>query len=213
VTAKHACDAPRGPSRLAGPAVAVLGAAAVLAFLVGAFTPLSPTLFAWWAVPRELGPADAIVVLGGAAAPDGTLLDSSLRRAIEGIRLRQRGLAPILVISGRPREVISRTQLAVDLGVPPDSIVGVSGHQTTRGEATAVRLRLGLVRRRVILVSDSQHLVRARALFERAGFEVLPAPADPLPRDTADPDERLSVLAWVGGEFVARLYYRLAGYL
>jgi uncharacterized SAM-binding protein YcdF (DUF218 family) len=56
-------------------------------------------------------------------------------------------------------------------------------------------------------------MVRAQALFERVGFEVFPAEADDFSRAAAGPEERLQLMRRVAQEFVARLYYRLAGYL
>lgn len=62
-------------------------------------------------------------------------------------------------------------------------------------------------------MTDSQHMARARPLFERAGFEVLPAPVDEI-SDTAEaPESRLKLMRRVAEELLARLYYRLAGYL
>ena len=185
----------------------------MVGFLLAAFTPLPNWLFARLAVAGAIGPADAIVVLGGAAAPDGTLQDSSLRRAVEGIRLRQRRLAAVLVFSGQPHEVAARVRLALDVGVPAGSIIAITGAQTTREEALAVRAHVSPTLRRILLVTDSQHLVRAKALFEHEGYEVLPAPANPLPVDTTDADERVGLLTWTLVEAAARAYYRLAGYL
>src|SRR2546427_195102 len=67
--------------------------------------------------------------------------------------------------------------------------------------------------RRILLVTDSEHLPRAVALFERAGLEVLPAPADSVSPATEGPGARLELLRRLSQELMARLYYRLAGYL
>jgi hypothetical protein len=50
-------------------------------------------------------------------------------------------------------------------------------------------------------------------LFERVGFEVLPAPADSVSSVTRSPEARLRLLRHLSQELMARLYYRLAGYL
>jgi uncharacterized SAM-binding protein YcdF (DUF218 family) len=86
--------------------------------------------------------------------------------------------------------------------------------RTTREEA----VRLGeLLRskgvRRILLVTDSQHLPRAEALFERAGYEVSSAPADDFSSVAVEAEERLRLMRRIAQEILARLYYRLAGYL
>jgi uncharacterized SAM-binding protein YcdF (DUF218 family) len=67
--------------------------------------------------------------------------------------------------------------------------------------------------RRILLVTDSQHMSRARVLFERAGFEVFPTSVDDVSNREAGPEQRLRLMRWVLKEFVARLYYWVAGYL
>jgi uncharacterized SAM-binding protein YcdF (DUF218 family) len=198
----------------------VLGLAAVVLFLVTAFTPLANVASRALEARERLEPADAIVVLATAVFPDGTLTDSSLRRALHGVLLHRRNLAPLLVLTGivlpegGADEAAARARLARTLGVPAEAVVTVSGVQTTREEArraTAVLRPRGV--RRVLLVSDAQHLIRARALFARAGFEVLPAPVDQLPADTTTPAARLHLTQEVLQELLARLAYRLAGQL
>ena len=66
---------------------------------------------------------------------------------------------------------------------------------------------------KILLVTDSQHLRRAQQLFERVGFEVLAAPADDLSHATRSSEGRLQLTRRTVGEVIARLYYRLAGYL
>src|SRR5437016_3538867 len=46
-----------------------------------------------------------------------------------------------------------------------------------------------------------------------AGLEVLPAPADSVSPATEGPEARLELLRRLSQELMARLYYRLAGYL
>ncbi len=67
--------------------------------------------------------------------------------------------------------------------------------------------------RRILLVSDSQHLIRARVLFENEGFEVFAAPADTIAHGSSGPTARLQLMEKVVREQAARLYYRAAGYL
>ncbi|HWC04361.1 MAG TPA: ElyC/SanA/YdcF family protein, partial [Methylomirabilota bacterium] len=65
----------------------------------------------------------------------------------------------------------------------------------------------------ILLVSSPLHLVRARQVFERQGFEVHPAPVEDVLLRAQRPGARLAVARAVVKELVGLLYYRLAGYL
>ena len=195
-----------------------LGAVGLGLFLAAAFTPLPDVLSRRLGAAARLEAADAVVVLGASIHPDGTLSNHSLRRTIHGIRLYRRGLAPLLLFMGGPARAGHRSDaqvrddLARELGIPVPVILTTTA-STTREEAVRARALLeprGV--RRILLVTESQHLVRARALFERAGFEVLPAPSDGR-SEPSDPEGRLLLTWHVVEELLARLYYRLAGYL
>ncbi len=197
----------------------LLGLAGVGFFLASAFTPLPNLLGRWLVTPPELGPAEAIVVLGSSVWPDGTLSSSSLRRTLHGITLHRRGLAPLLVLVGPaqgegPVEAERRAELARELGVSPEAILTEARARTTREEAVGVRALLrprGVSR--ILLVTDSSHMRRARRLFEHAGFEVRAAPADDWSNDADLPEDRLGLTRRILAELLAQLYYRLAGYL
>ena len=202
-------------------ALRIIGCAGLGVFVAAAFTPLPDALSRVWGTRERLEPAEAIVVLGAdSAGRDGTLGTTSLRRVIHGIVLHRRGLAPLLVLSGHASpegrsEAEARADLARVLGVSSDGILTESGARTTREEAERIKelLRPRGVRR-ILLVTDSPHMMRARGVFERAGFEVLPAPADDSPLlDSRAPEDRLQVLRRILQAYAARLYYRLAGYL
>jgi uncharacterized SAM-binding protein YcdF (DUF218 family) len=64
----------------------------------------------------------------------------------------------------------------------------------------------------VLLVTGPLHLVRAKGAFERVGFEVLPAPAEPVVTVRLGAAEGLMLTRQLILEVVARGYYRLAGY-
>jgi uncharacterized SAM-binding protein YcdF (DUF218 family) len=200
-----------------------IGAVVVAFSLASIFTPASNVFGYWTSVPPSVGPADAIVVLGaGGPTPPGILDGPSLRKAIYGIRLYQRGLARFLLLSGSPDdggqrgEVSLRVELARELGVPAEAIVaqtsGFAGREpTTRREAAHVqKMVTGRGIRTVLLVTDSQHMRRARYLFERVGLSVLPAPIDEIQLDASSPEERLKLIRWIGQEWFARLYYAVA---
>jgi uncharacterized SAM-binding protein YcdF (DUF218 family) len=195
-----------------------LGLAALVVLAASAFTPLLAAVAAWLGGTARLDPADAIVVAArGGVDSDGVLSNASLRRALHGIALYRRGLAPLLLFTGghpdrRPDEAAARADLARCLGVPAPAILADSRAHTTREEARAVRAVLaprGV--RRILLVADPSDMPRTRALFAQAGFDVLPAPTDADRPGT--PEARLGLLRELLSEGLAWAYYRLAGYL
>lgn len=194
----------------------LLGGLALAGLLAAAFTPAPNLVAAWLAVPSRVARADAVVALGagGATWGDGLPADVSLRRALQAILLTRAGAAPLLVFTGTDAEIMTRVDLARRLGVPPGRIVGAFGSNTTRDEAALVR---GLLAprgvRRILLVTDSQHMIRAGRLFERAGLAVFPVDADDTSTLATLPEKRLVLARVVAGELLARLYYRIAGYL
>jgi uncharacterized SAM-binding protein YcdF (DUF218 family) len=193
----------------------VTGALAVLGFFVAAFTSASNEA-AWRLAPAaDVGPADAIVVLGAYAYADGTLSDSSLRRAVAGIRFYRQGLAPRLVLLGVFVEADARARLATELGVPPGAILTERFQPTTRAEAARVAqvLESGRRARTVLLVTDALHMRRARLLFERAGLSVRAAPTDAATLWATTPEARLRLTRVLAQEVISLLYHRLFGYL
>lgn len=197
-----------------------LGGLVLVALAATAFTPLPNLLANWLRTPSRLERAEAIVVLGAGVRPDGTLGDSSIRRALLGILLYRNGLAPSLLLlgppspEGGPSEAEVRLELARGLGVPAEAILAESRAMTTREEAVRTKALLAPRQvRRILLVTDYQHMRRAQALFERAGFDVLPATTEEQSSVARGPEGRLELMRAVLGEVVARLYYRLAGYL
>jgi uncharacterized SAM-binding protein YcdF (DUF218 family) len=196
-----------------------VGLAGILLFLTFTFSPLPNVLFRSLEVASDIRAADAIVVLGASVDRDGTLSCESLVRAVRGITLLRDGRAPIVVFSGPsksggPSEAQVRAQLARSMGIPPDGILIESAALTTREEA----LRIGATLQarnahRILLVTDSQHMRRARPLFERDGLRVFPATADVRSSTATSSEGRLQLMRDVLGAWLALGYYRLAGYL
>jgi uncharacterized SAM-binding protein YcdF (DUF218 family) len=139
-------------------------------------------------------PADAIVVLGGSVRGSGglhrasRLLDPS-DRLLVAFRLYRAGKAPWILCSGgnlslfgekehQPEaEVIS--SLLQEWGVPAGSIRTESGSVNTHENAVRshdLLARFGVTR--ILLVTSAMHMPRAAATFRKAGFDVIPAPAD-----------------------------------
>ncbi len=196
------------------PILRTLGLLCVLGVLVTAYTPL-PNLFAQkLAVSSKIAPADAIVVLGAGVHRDGTLGESSLRRAVQGITLYHRGLAPVIVFSGpayegSPREAEVRAALARQLRVPERAILLETNADTTAEEAENIAQQLQRRgAKRILLVTSSLHLARAAPRFERLGLKVFPVAADDTPVTTDGPDGRLGLMYRTLREVLARWLYQ-----
>jgi uncharacterized SAM-binding protein YcdF (DUF218 family) len=198
-------------------ALRATGAAGLALFAALAFTPM-PNLIYGALIPPvpPPEPAPAIVVLGAGADGD-VLTNDSLRRALGGVALFRRGLAPLLVMLGpgrEPSEAAVRVRLAEDLGVPAAALLADPRGRTTRDEARVTWEDLaprGV--RRILLVTGSQHMPRAAALFRRVGFEVVPAPVDDVPNGALRPQARLELARALFRELLARAYNQVAGYL
>lgn len=198
-----------------------LGAVAVLLFLIAAFTPAVGLVGARFDPDRPPERAEAIVVLGaGGVAPGGGLTDTSLRAAMEGVGLFRKGWAPLLVFSGGadrpggPTEADVRAEFARQGGVPAAAILTLSTARTTHEEALQMRALLeprGI--HKILLVVDGPGLTRAMGVFERAGFDAVPAPWSPAGNPGAGPEDRLGLLRQLAMELIARAYYRAMGYL
>jgi uncharacterized SAM-binding protein YcdF (DUF218 family) len=124
--------------------------------------------------------ADAIVVLGcrGPAA---------LQRRLEiGIRLFERGAAPLLVLSGGGSGPVPEAELmrqaAIAHGVPPTALLtDILSRDTFENARETARLLSARGLGSVLLVSDRVHLPRAALLFHLAGLRVAGRAAVPAP--------------------------------
>jgi uncharacterized SAM-binding protein YcdF (DUF218 family) len=198
-----------------------LGISTTVLFLILALTPLSNSLGKSFAPVSQIQPADAIVVLAAGVMHGGSLEDESLRRAMAGIALHKQGLAPILVLSGKGRpketqttEAEQRSRLAQAMGVAPETILKEETANTTREEAVRIsRLLMHRGLRRILLVTESLHLRRAKLVFESAGLEVFPAASDDYSIAVTTPSARLWLAVRVVQESAALAYYRVAGYI
>lgn len=143
---------------------------------------------------EALPSADAIVVLGGAIhIPDRThpsshLLDPS-DRLLVGLRLYHARKAPLIVCSGgnlalfgeasKVPEAEVMSSLLEEWGVPKDAILAEGGSVNTHENAIRSQERLAPRNiHKILLVTSAMHMPRAVATFRKAGFDVIPAPAD-----------------------------------
>ncbi|MGD8904283.1 MAG: YdcF family protein, partial [Anaerolineae bacterium] len=128
--------------------------------------------------------ADAIVILGALVEPDGQPGPDLTERTLHGVRLFQRGLAPVIICTGgysgdRLSAAAVACDLAVSQGVPADKVLLADGSMTTREDATTARdLMLSRGWQTAILVSHPLHLERARIFFESEGLTVYPSPTN-----------------------------------
>jgi uncharacterized SAM-binding protein YcdF (DUF218 family) len=114
--------------------------------------------------------------------------------------------------SGRDEAGV-RAQMARLFGVSPSALVTETTALTTREEAVRMaELLQPLGVSSILLVTSYDHMVRSRLLFEQVGFQVHPAPVGDL-SEAQKPEMRLRLIRQLAQEFLARTYYRLAGYL
>ncbi|MDY7227644.1 YdcF family protein [Hyalangium rubrum] len=128
-------------------------------------------------------PADALVVLGARVLPGGVPSGALQARVEKAVELYQQGVAPRLVFSGGvgvnpPSEAQVMRALAVRLGVPSEAcVLEEQSHSTEQNARYSARLLRELGARRVVVVSDPYHLLRARQYFRLQGLEVATSPA------------------------------------
>lgn len=133
----------------------------------------------------DLPSADAIVVLGGGVglhkkcgAPE---MFGAADRVWQGAKLYKAGKAPIVVVSGS--DVMNSTApILRDFGVPEEAMRGFSSARNTEEESKMIYASLSSgvqgSKPRILLVTSAWHMRRAKLLFDRAGFDVIPAPTD-----------------------------------
>ncbi|TSC29521.1 YdcF family protein [Corallococcus sp. Z5C101001] len=132
---------------------------------------------------EHLGGADALVVLGARVLPGGMPSGALVARVGQAAALYHRGTAPWLVVSGGvgvhpPSEARVMRGLLEEAGVPSSACMLEEDSHSTRDNA---RFSASLLRargaRRVVVVSDPYHLLRARQCFRLEGLEVATSPA------------------------------------
>jgi len=138
--------------------------------------------------PNELPPVRYIVVLGGGHQSDprlpslGQLSDASRARLLEGIRLHGQLKRTSLVFTGgaifdqRPHAQVMG-EAALQLGVGARDIIMLPQARDTTGEALAIREMID-ANEPFVLVTSASHMPRAMRLFQQAGLNPLPGPAD-----------------------------------
>jgi len=134
--------------------------------------------------------ADAIVVLSGMLeineVGDSTYIEwGDPDRFFGGIALFKAGKAQKLVFTGgkMPWDKVKKTEgevlkeYAISNGIPSENILVTKDVENTADEAVAVK-ELISPSKRIILVTSAFHMYRAKRLFEKQGFEVIPYKVD-----------------------------------
>ena len=134
--------------------------------------------------------ADAIVVLSGMLGinevGDSTYIEwGDPDRYFGGIALFKAGKAKKLVFTGgkMPWDKAKKTEgdvlkeYAIANGIPLEKILVTKDVENTSDEAMAVK-ELISPSRRIILVTSAYHMYRAKRLFEKQGFDVVPYNVD-----------------------------------
>jgi uncharacterized SAM-binding protein YcdF (DUF218 family) len=101
----------------------------------------------------------------------------------KAVALYHQGLVPRLLFSGGvgvnpPSEAHVMRALAVRLGVPEEvCLLEEQSHSTEQNARFSAEVLRSLGARRVVVVSDPYHLLRARQYFRLHGLEVATSPA------------------------------------
>jgi uncharacterized SAM-binding protein YcdF (DUF218 family) len=180
-------------------------------------------------LPSEVPAADAIVALsagmGWVKTKNGFVAEwPTPSRFLGGVELFVAGRAPILVFTGgklpwqqgdeTEGEVLRR--YAERMQIPARQILVTERAENTEQEAQGARKLFAGDQKKIILVTSAFHMKRARQIFERQGFEVIPYPvnirvaAEHLTVLSFLPDPRaLNATHTALHELLGRLYYQL----
>ncbi len=183
-----------------------------------AYPPLDPDTL----LPRDA----AIVVLGGGLQMGAldyggeTVNPTTLARLRSAARLAKRSRLPVLVTGGRPpfavhsEAALMADAMTRDFGVPVRWVEDASLDTDDNARRSAALLAAAQVRT-VVLVTDVEHVPRARSMFETQHLVVIAAPTD------YHAGDRFSVLSlipnprallrssWAIHEWVGMLWARL----
>lgn len=136
--------------------------------------------------PGHIPAADAIVVLGGGAHfgadeyGGDTLKYFTLERIRYAARLQRATHLPLLTTGGRPEKGTAEARLMAealqqDFNVPT-TWQESNSNTTAQNARLSANILLPQGKRRILLVTHAWHMPRALPTFQKAGFEVIPAP-------------------------------------
>lgn len=144
--------------------------------------------------PESIQNADAIVILGGGTKPliyPRPMIDLAEQgdRILYGAKLYQMKKAPLILVSGgripwkdsqnEHSEADDMANLLLMLGIPESAIIKEGNSYNTYDNAVYTREILQKKDiNQIILVTSALHMPRSVKIFEKQGFEVIPAPTD-----------------------------------
>lgn len=206
--------------------------------LIAAWLLTTPLVLSWIVSPLEnapvlnlsqVPPAQALVILGGgrrgsAEEYGGETVNSlTLERVRYGARVGKVTGLPVLLTGGAPsggtaEAILMARALTEDFDLKPRWLESQSLDTRDNADMSA-RILLPLGVKKILLVTHASHMRRATAEFQRAGFEVVPAPtASLLSSNPVNgpfgilPDARAAFGVWVGlHEWLGLLALQLRG--
>ncbi len=192
----------------------------LIATLAVAYTPLAPALMRGMDRRDEMGPVDAVVVLGGGFVNSQVIGAQAQDRLLKGLELLRAGYAPRLVLT-RPGKAgaVWPSQARDEMkklrqDFPVDEVGPV---QNTHDEALAVaELIHQRGWKRIILVTHWWHMRRAAATFGKTGVSILCSPCQDSTCDLVtynDPSDHLTAFSDWLHENVGYCVYRFRGWL
>jgi uncharacterized SAM-binding protein YcdF (DUF218 family) len=188
--------------------------------LVIACTPVTRYLLKPLAIEEEVKDSDLIVVLGGGVNQGRYLTLISSQRMVKGVQLYFEGRAKKILFSGgmpgkaTVSEATVLGQEARRLNVPPQDILLEKKSQNTHDQALEVKKIAEPIRvKSILLVTSFTHMKRALLAFEKVGFKVYPAFADPDEKYAGNALDRLSLFPRLAHEYAGMVYFHIMGWL
>lgn len=171
-----------------------------LIMVFAVFVPLGILLITggvyWQARTDQARPVDAIVILG-AAQYNGRPSEVLQARLEQALTLWNEGLAPRIVVTGgkQPGDAFTEAETEANYltehGVPSSVILYEnSGRDTWQSMQGVAAVLKGTDTKRLLIVSDGFHLLRARLMARELGFTAFGSPAKDSP-----------ITPWSGNEF------------
>jgi uncharacterized SAM-binding protein YcdF (DUF218 family) len=178
------------------------------------FVYLAVTFFQVWRASRRDSArvSDAIVVLG-AAQYDGRPSKVLAARLDHAIALYERGIAPVIVVTGGRQEGDRFTEATAaatylhERDVPEEAILReTTGRSSWQSLAAAARFLKAGDMRKVVLVSDPYHAARIEAIADEVGLDAVSSPT------RSSPIEGMAELRRLGTETLRVAAGRIFGY-
>ena len=133
----------------------------------------------------------------------------SITRLVHGIQIYRKMNKSKLVISGKLGGELAKT--AIDLGIKKDDLIWENRSANTYEGAINLK-KILKDQKRIVLVTNARHMVRAISLHEKAGFEVIPSPSHYTKSDIPAGIEAIIPSAsslWLSSEALYEYYCRM----